>query len=102
MLVTFGSYFSPKLAHGAVHYLTGELPSASLDRGQLVRIVPYMSLELHVEERCRWMARESEKPKPGSRYATNGHTTELERPLWRLYTTKSYTELTEFVLTILL
>ncbi|KAF8535755.1 hypothetical protein BDD12DRAFT_891839 [Trichophaea hybrida] len=78
------------------------VPSSRLESGQLNRITPYVSLELHVEERHRRMANPSAKFEPMSQYATIKHTTGFRRPLWRLYSTKSYTELSELILTKLL
>ena len=76
--------------------------SSRVESGRFIRISPVVAFELHVEERRRRMADWSEQFKPMTDYTTVEHKTGFGRPLWRLYSARSYTSLLDFVQTKLL
>ncbi|KAF8533047.1 hypothetical protein BDD12DRAFT_529365 [Trichophaea hybrida] len=73
--------------------------SARVQYGPLQRLPPFMSFELHLEERKRCAERGSaELLKPISQYRTVDHMTGFGRPLWRIYAQRPYSALAEFAM----
>ncbi|KAF8535758.1 hypothetical protein BDD12DRAFT_891842 [Trichophaea hybrida] len=76
-----------------------ENSSARVQYGPLQRLPPFMSFELHLEERKRCAERGSaELLKPISQYRTVDHMTGFGRPLWRIYAQRPYSALAEFAM----
>ena len=72
--------------------------SARIVKGILERVPPFIALDTNIEAKRHYREDPQEIKKPMKQFATIKHMTMFGRPLWQLYSDRSYKDLNEFAL----